>query len=61
MNVFQFVFWSFQLHKLIDKLMSKNYAEYISAQKPQLPVVFTPDPEEISEDDVLRELNGALS
>lgn len=28
LNVFQFIFWSRQTHRLIDKLMSRNYAEY---------------------------------
>jgi hypothetical protein len=61
LNVFQFFFWSLEVHRLIDKLMSKNYAEYISVKKPQLPVVFEQDPDSIDEQDVLKELNGAFS
>lgn len=32
LNVFQFWFWSKQVQSLIDKLMSKNYAEYVQAK-----------------------------
>lgn len=35
---FQQVFWSRQVHKLVDKLMSRSYAEYVQATKP-LPAV----------------------
>jgi len=61
LNVLQFVFWTWQINKLVDKLMSRNYAEYASVTKPvetsmssvQLPVK--------DDDDVLQDLNRMLS
>ena len=61
LNVLQFVFWTWQINKLVDKLMSRNYAEYVSVTKPvetsmssvQLPVK--------DDDDVLQDLNRMLS
>jgi hypothetical protein len=49
MNVFQIVFWSFQLHRLVDKVMSGNYYAYEQAKhiSDQLPAkvgdVFVPE------------------
>lgn len=63
-NVFQFLFWSNQNQKLIDKLMSKNFAEY-QAVKRKPDVKPQKDPEEelaaIEEErQILNELNGML-
>lgn len=64
-NIAQFWFWSRQNERLVDKLMSRNYAEYVqshtSAQVP-LTVQKSIDPEDlkIEDADVLRELNRAL-
>ena len=48
MLALQQVYWSRQVQKLIDKLMSKNHAEYIQTQTPAVerkrPVI--DDPEE---------------
>lgn len=33
LNVFQIIYWSRQTHRLIDKVMSRNYAEYVSVEK----------------------------
>ncbi len=42
LNVCQTIYWSRQVQKLIDKLMSRNYADYsytqLQAKAPQLPV-----------------------
>ena len=39
LNVFQLVWWSWQTHKLIDKLMSRSYFEYKEAKKPVVPAI----------------------
>lgn len=31
-------FWTKQVQKLVDKVMSRNYAEYMQAQKPSTPI-----------------------
>lgn len=31
LNVFQTVYWSWQIHKLINKLMSRDYVQYSNA------------------------------
>lgn len=53
--VFQQLYWMRQIQKLIDKLMSKNYADYIQATAPSLPPRhpfgdITVRPEEVLED-----------
>ena len=35
----QQVYWSVQVHKLVDKLMSRNYHEYKQAEGQTLPMV----------------------
>ena len=34
LNIAQFFFWSRQVQRLVDKLMSRNYAEYHQLQNP---------------------------
>ena len=34
LNLFQYFFWTWQVHKLVDKLMSRNFAEYVQVTKP---------------------------
>lgn len=58
LNVFQMVYWSRQVQKLVDKLMSRNYAEYVQVNKPPLPTVKVTDDIAVEERDVLNELNG---
>ena len=60
LNIFQLIYWSRETHRLIDKVMSKNYAEYVQSEKfkADLPQPRKIDTSEISDDDVLRELNG---
>lgn len=54
-NILQFRFWAKQNQALVDKLMSRNYAEYVQANSPVTkPLQFDPI---ISDDEVLRELN----
>ena len=61
MNVFQLVYWSRQVHKLVDKVMSRNYAEYVQVTKPTLPTVFEKDDSSVEEQEILNELNGMVS
>jgi hypothetical protein len=58
-NIFQYFFWTWQVHKLIDKMMSRNFAEYVQATKPlepDAPKVQLPE-----EEDILKDLNRMLS
>lgn len=59
LNIFQSVYWSRQVQKLVDKLMSRNYAEYVQVTKPILPTVRLDDAS-VDEADVLDELNGMI-
>lgn len=60
LNVFQFLFWSVQNQRLVDKLMSRNYAEYDLVKQGPPPRREVPvDTEAIREEaDILAELNG---
>ncbi len=63
LNLVQLVFWAICVHKLIDKIMSRNYAEYVQS-KPVRPVAKSSnevDSNQAEEEEVLRELNGMLS
>lgn len=63
LNVFQLVYWSRLQSRLIDKLMSRNYAEYVQLSKPQPSQgleVTLPDQSEVEEQDVLSTLNRML-
>ena len=62
LNVFQLYYWSRVTHKLIDKLMSRNYAEYVSIEKStdqsdKLPLRIET---ETDDESVLNELNGMI-
>lgn len=60
MNAFQLWYWSKQNQALVDKVMSRNYAEYVqlNSYRDKLPQE-SQVPEEPDETaDVLRELNG---
>lgn len=59
-NVFQFIFWSRQVQKLVDKVMSRNYAEYDQISRPKRENKLQ-QPPEIGEDEVLSELNSMLT
>lgn len=62
LNVFQLVFWSRQTGRLIDKLMSRNYAEYKQVEHlASSPNGQTQQAMSLRGDDpVLSELNGML-
>lgn len=34
LNAFQLLYWTWTVHKLVNKLMSRNYAEYNYVEKP---------------------------
>lgn len=60
----QWTHWR-ESHRLIDKIMSKNYPEYVSSvsylkPKASSPGLETPDPEAIQESEVLNEVNSYL-
>lgn len=61
-NLLQFWFWSRQNQKLVDKIMSGSYANYVQSQAVAQPVARTPEVEDlqIEDTDILRELNRAL-
>lgn len=61
-NLGQFWFWSRQNQKLVDKIMSGSYANYVQSQTVAQPVARTPEVEDlqIEDTDILRELNRAL-
>jgi hypothetical protein len=44
--VYQQIFWSRQVQKLVDKLMSRSYTEYFQTQNPKPPVERFQIPEE---------------
>lgn len=62
LNLWQFWFWGRHTSRLIDKLMSRNYAEYKqveqSGSSPGEPR--TQHADQVKDDDVLKELNGML-
>ena len=55
LNVFQHVYWSRQNQKLVDKLMSRNYHEYVQAQPQPSALKMVAEPED---PDDLRPLQG---
>ena len=60
LNAWQFWFWSRETQKLIDKLMSRNYADYAQSSKlkTELPQsIVLPREDQVSEQDVLNEVN----
>ena len=63
-NIVQFIFWSKQVHRLIDKVMSRNYAEFVQAERTRGPSLVKkelgklPESEQVEEEKVLQELNG---
>lgn len=63
LNVIQFIFWSVQNQKLVNKLMSRNFAEYdMVLHKPKVQEVKSHRDYEsdIEEREILAELNGML-
>lgn len=63
LNLVQFFFWSAQVHRLVNKLMSKDFAEYNAVVNgPQPPSVRPVDLEAVAEEeDILKELNAMVS
>lgn len=67
LNAFQLWIWWREIHRLIDKVMSRNYAEYVTSQKfsrPDLPqgpeFLAQENSDQNEEQDLLRELNGMI-
>jgi hypothetical protein len=65
LNVFQLLWWSRQMSKAIDKMMCRNYAEYVQSQSllnSELPPkIVLPSEAEEEEDKILNELNGMIT
>lgn len=60
LNIIQLIYWSRQCHKLIDKLMSRNYPEYVQTQN--FAAVLPPSPvQEEVPDEQLDLLNRTLA
>lgn len=61
-NVFQLFFWSWTTHKLLDKLMSRNYGEYVQVRAPkhELPRAQEPEVEDFQDED-LHTLNQTMA
>jgi hypothetical protein len=59
-NIFQLFFWGYHVHVLVNKAMSKNFAEYKLVKDGPTQVVETPIEEDYDEEDILGELNGIL-
>ena len=63
-NIAQFIFWSIQNQKLVNKLMSRNYHEYEQVTKPQDPRGFKvqiPTDEELSMPNQTRIMDELIS
>lgn len=62
LNVFQLWFWSRMVHALIDKLMSRNYADYVQVNNSPDDAKGAPidQGEAIEEKLILDELNSVL-
>lgn len=60
LNVFQFIFWSVQNQRLVDKLMSRDFAEYNHVKSGPPPRVEPRlDLESVAEEQaILAEING---
>jgi len=62
MNIFQAIFWAFQCQRLVNKLMSKDYAEYSLIQRGPPPKESPINQEtEIEEKEILDQLNAMIS
>lgn len=64
LNVFQFIFWSYQVQKLINKMMSKSYYEYEQVKSPPKARGFSvqiPSEEEMSIPDQTRIMDEILN
>lgn len=64
-NLFQTLYWSRMTHKLIDKLMSRNYAEYVQVEKlkhdlPHAEQTSLKEPDQDDDEDLER-LNRTIS
>lgn len=62
LNFFQFIFWSWQNQTLVNKIMCRNYADYVLSKDQSVPVVDRSDDKEaiVEELEILNELNGQL-
>jgi hypothetical protein len=60
-NVIQFAGWSWHSHKLINKVMSRDFTEYKIAQRTHPPPTEKIDLDAASEDqEILNQLNGLI-
>ncbi len=64
LNVFQLVFWSFQVQKMTNKIMSRSYFDYEMVKTPEKPrgfAVQVPSDEELSMPDQTRIMDELLT
>lgn len=63
-NVVQGYYWTKEIQKLIDKHMSKNYAEYVASKEYRAvlprPTLLDAQEEHVHEEEILSELNQML-
>lgn len=60
LNVLQLLFWMRETHRLIDKIMCRNYGEYVQLQKSTPEIRPKMDEFHVDEKEVLEELNSLL-
>jgi hypothetical protein len=64
LNIVQLIFWGIHTHKLTNKLMSRNFAEYDLVRKgppkEKEQIEFSEYEEELEEEEILTELNGMI-
>lgn len=62
LNLVQLFFWGYQVHTLVNKLMSKNFAEYKLIQNGPPKITEVPlEENEFEESEILGELNGMFA
>ncbi len=63
LNAVQLLFWTWQIHKLVNKLMCRDFAEYKAVKRGPGPVgvPYVDETSVIQEQEILNELNGMIA
>lgn len=63
LNIFQFIFWSWQNQMLVNKLMARGLVEYVQLTEPKKeePKSYRDYEDDLEESEILKELNGQLA